>query len=850
MEQPPSAMSWLEDCVIQFLKLISAWCVVIAACAYGKNWSKSWMFASSLQAISDLGALCTHPPNTHLQIRGRHPTSGEFLSRQTACYPEALAQKFAKVIFSLLSQSKCDWSWKNRHLLLPIKGRCEAPISYEDGGGIWSLPDWSLPGREDPDTFRNLRQGWVQRILHLKLDKQLQMYFSRQEHPSPPFSDDTIQFFREQLIQFFVQHGVHLDWTIRDHQPMHLLVLQQFSELMQDRDRSLFSSLIDGVVTGFHHDIPPSECMPPNDREADLDVPLSAHYSNWNSAESDVELTRSLVQEEIDKGWVFEFHGTLEEAQIKWPGGVSLGKLGIAHSDGRAPRLVLDNTVCGLNPRCWVPERSTLPTCKDILRTFPIREFQGDHMGFSLDVKAAHKRIVLHEREQGLVGFTLGGKLFFYRVTPFGAVFSAHWWARLGGLLLRIFHRLIWWSHTGLLYVDDYFFTQCSDMMPVSATLLCIFCQICKIPISWGKCELGGSLQWIGWQFHLTAGYIEVPQRKISKLLGYIVEMKRSSRTPRRHFEKLIGLAMWITQLWPYMRIWIRHWYMDLYKIPATHFSVDYGDWHSLVSSLNDDMTFKHRPPGTAIPVGGTLVAVRHQPVDCLADLHTLRLSDKRIWMRIRDPNSNRRHISEASFRILELFATWLGALSPVRPLMPKKYWAGECAADACAAGTTCQIGGFLRYNNSQIWFSQKYSVSDFEQLGLTISQDLQKHITSFEALAQIARFPICLRTLSDNSGAESGSNKLWSMSYPLCVFLEKLCLLSGATGMEIDVSHIPGAQNVVADDLSRWDGIQEIPHGFSPHERFTIDLQSIWYVRSSPSLIPKSAEIPWTLPQ
>ena len=27
-------------------------------------------------------------------------------------------------------------------------------------------------------------------------------------------------------------------------------------------------------------------------------------------------------------------------------------------------------------------------------------------MAFSLDIKAAHKRIVLHEEEQGLVGFT------------------------------------------------------------------------------------------------------------------------------------------------------------------------------------------------------------------------------------------------------------------------------------------------------------------------------------------------------------------------------------------------------------------------------------------------------------
>lgn len=86
-------------------------------------------------------------------------------------------------------------------------------------------------------------------------------------------------------------------------------------------------------------------------------------------------------------------------------------------------------------------------------------------------------------------------------------------------------------------------------------------------------------------------------------------------------------------------------------------------------------------------------------------------------------------------------------------------------------------------------------------------------------------------------------------MSYPLCIFLEKLCLLSCATGMEIDVSHIPGVQNVVADDLSRWDGIQPIPHGFSPAERFTIDLPSIWHVRQSPSLVPHNAVIPWTLP-
>ena len=145
-------------------------------------------------------------------------------------------------------------------------------------------------------------------------------------------------------------------------------------------------------------------------------------------------------------------------------------------------------------------------------------------LGFSLDVKAAHKRIVLHPDEQGLVGFTLNDRLYFHRVAPFRAVFSAHWWARSGGFLLRIFHRLMWWAHSGLLYVDDYFFTQCHDMMPISATMLCLFCQICKIPISWAKCELGSSLQWIGWHFRLMSGCIDMPRERLRVTCGLAQE--------------------------------------------------------------------------------------------------------------------------------------------------------------------------------------------------------------------------------------------------------------------------------------------------------------------------------------
>ena len=181
LEQPPSAMSWLEECVQQFLKLISAWCIFIAACAYGKDWYKSWMFASSFSELSTLGAVCQHPPDSHLPIRGIDPSTGQFVSRQTACYPEALANMFAKIVDPLLSHNNCDCLWKNRHALLPKKGRDAAPFSYEDGAGLGSFPDWSSPDRSDPDTFQSLRGTWVQHILHKKLRKQLMAYFSQSD---------------------------------------------------------------------------------------------------------------------------------------------------------------------------------------------------------------------------------------------------------------------------------------------------------------------------------------------------------------------------------------------------------------------------------------------------------------------------------------------------------------------------------------------------------------------------------------------------------------------------------------------------------------------------------------------
>ena len=172
---------------------------------------------------------------------------------------------------------------------------------------------------------------------------------------------------------------------------------------MQDRDSSLFPSLLEGVRTGFQAPIPASGVFPPSNPTEVISDPLSIHLTNWQSAQDDPQLTAELVQEEIDKGWVFQFDGSVEDAQAQFPLGLSIGKLGVATAEGRPPRLVVDSSVCGLNGRCSIPEKSTLPTAREIARSFPLRGTNKCLSGFSLDVKSAHKRIVLHPDERGLV---------------------------------------------------------------------------------------------------------------------------------------------------------------------------------------------------------------------------------------------------------------------------------------------------------------------------------------------------------------------------------------------------------------------------------------------------------------
>ena len=856
LEQPSGAMSWEESCVQGWLHCGSTALIVLPACAFGENWAKTWLFASSFQALSVMGQTCQHGRNAHESVQGRE-SDGSFKSRKTAKYPQCLAEEFALHIRPLLAGAQIEHTLATASALVPVKALDVGPWVIHDGAGRHSCGDWSTPLCQD--KLKNLRTYLLGKVCDMQGPKRL-LAKATWPNPEPLFTASEVQ---DARTDFFSCLGVVTDantWKVREHQPLHLHALEALACFCGDPDVSLCKSLLQGVPTGYNNDIPVSNCFWPNQKENLEDVSLSIHMQNWRSASVDLSVTQALLQEELDQGFCFKFDGDIEAAKAKWPGTLAIGKLSVVRAPNRSERLVLDNSVCGTNASCSVPEVQHMPSVRDVMHCFPLRGTRSRQAAISLDVKSAHKRCVVKESEQGLLGFAFADSLYFYRVAPFGAVFAQHWWGRLGSCLLRLLHILIWFSHAGHLFVDDYLFSQAEAVLPATGAMICLFFQILGVPLSWKKLQVSSRVQWIGWCFCYTSGVVSLAEEKRLKLLGMVQDLQRNPKISRKDLERFVGLALWAAHLFPTMKSLLYTFYHDLFSPAATNYSVAPDVWPQLRHHLTDSLQFKSVPPGTAIPLHSTLLSVRHQDLSSLADLDRVRITDRRVWMRVSSQSSSKRKLSTESVRILGLFEHWLLHMCPFCSMRPLGNASFEARADASAHGSMCCIGGYVSHPMiGQRWFRESFSYSAFRALEIPVQADMQLDIACYEALAQgalilatssllpCARIPLQLRSASDNTGAEAGVNASFSTARPLCFFLERISLLAAVHRTTLDVSHISGERNVKADALSR-PAEYEVPPDCLEKDRVRLSLEALWLPRPNISVFPEGAHLPWSV--
>ena len=63
---------------------------------------------------------------------------------------------------------------------------------------------------------------------------------------------------------------------------------------------------------------------------------------------------------------------------------------------------------------------------------------------------------------------------------------------------------------------------QETQIIGLSAAVIAILCMLTRLPISWKKCEIGPTIVWIGWEFHIQAGLIVHPMIKRAKLVDLV----------------------------------------------------------------------------------------------------------------------------------------------------------------------------------------------------------------------------------------------------------------------------------------------------------------------------------------
>jgi len=87
------------------------------------------------------------------------------------------------------------------------------------------------------------------------------------------------------------------------------------------------------------------------------------------------------------------------------------------------------------------------------------------------------------------------------------------------------------------------------DILPVTATLVTLFIQAFRLPISWHKAELDREVSWIVWNLNFSTGIIRLQLAKRDKLLKLIAELLQRPKTSKKQIEKFVGLLLWVTQI-------------------------------------------------------------------------------------------------------------------------------------------------------------------------------------------------------------------------------------------------------------------------------------------------------------
>ena len=346
-------------------------------------------------------------------------------------------------------------------------------------------------------------------------------------------------------------------------------------ETANDPDVDLAEWLVKGAPLGVREDIPARGVFPtvdPTEANAALDEIYAAteprsNYKSYEEAAEHVE--PELVR--LRKAGYVEVLGSWSEVRARFGRSVVVSKLAAIlkpKADGSLKvRLVIDYRRSGVNAHVRTPERIVLPRVRDVIddAVFLMSQHGGNSQicFMVVDFKDAFHSVPVDPRDLDLQVFMSAPGVFeLFNTTVFGGKASPLIWGRFGAFLMRSGQALFSIDEVLLeCYVDDPLALFVGDVVTqrTNRALLLLWWRVLGPAISWGKMELGRSVNWIGATLAFPEGEPDVveaslPEKFATDLRQDVADHRAKPMVAVDDLRRLAGKGSWAANVGPALR--------------------------------------------------------------------------------------------------------------------------------------------------------------------------------------------------------------------------------------------------------------------------------------------------------
>ena len=541
-------------------------------------------------------------------------------------------------------------------------------------------------------------------------------------------------------------------------------VISTYLEMSGDPDICLPAWLVEGAPLGINRPISRTGVFPPvPDRSVDAGylsrlVLGPSGWVNYRSAESEPDLTLSLLDSMVTHHWAESYDSWAQAEKALGTSKIVLNKLALiskARADGTLKhRLVWDLRRSGVNMAILQGERVVLPRLADLVRDVQhVSRTSTQVYLMGTDVSDAFHQVPLHPSEQAFTVASVAGRFFIFRVLVFGSGSAPTVWGRFSAFLGRSTAAIIGDDPLRLqVYVDDPIYAAAGPPALVARlfAVALLWACVAGFPLSWKKTEGGTSLRWIGAQVTVECDsvVVSIPEDKGEELKSETRNLLRSSVCGVRRLRSYAGLVSFYAGLIPHLRPFLS----GVWAVLPHHSEAAHGHNRGWI--------------------------------------HTKRIRTSLLWF-------------------LAFFGAAVGDLVRRYPFADRADHSYVIVTDASPWG----VGGVLYWCSRPVaFFCDELQSHDLNRFRARVGDSA--FTTLWEALAILIGLRVwrplfgprdAVRVRSDSHGSLSAIASLSSSSASLNVIICEIALDSALADCALTgLDHIPGISNTVSDALSR----------------------------------------------